>query len=587
MSSPDFSGGSLAPWIGQGVSLANGGALVFPVPSTVGATAWTIDHVVNMGTDRGTNPGPWSLIYVDANRLFPRIEWSIDIQPANISGPAHDQLNLVFYVVTGPDTSTATTLTTQDHGMWDGLPHHLRLSTSQSGSNISWSLYADGQQFSGTVSSQTLQAPTGLEFNPQEQQTPTFLAGQAAVWSTATPSLSAADAYSATSGWAGELATARLARLCAEEGVPLTLSATASHLAMGPQRVDTLLNLLRECEAADGGILFDGLTAGLNYLSYPDRVNQAVALALDTKRRQVKLPFAPIEDDQRVRNDMTVTRPNGSFARVTDPVHIAANGLYDSSATRNVQFDSMLANQAGWAVRLGTVPEMRVPGVSLQLIDHPELWAAWLATTLGERITAANLPAQYPPGVLDMILEGYTETWDSASWRVDLNTSPYAPWIAATLNGLFRLEMVGQSLGAGLAPGATSLTLATSAGHQLFTTSAQYPADFPVDLNVGGWPVRVTATSSPLTDAFGRTVSNGWGNADTGQAWTIGSGSTADFSVGSGTGKQSHAAVNSLHAAQLNLGSSDVDYTVDVSVPIGSAVGASVTQWVIGRLSDL
>jgi hypothetical protein len=121
---------------------------------------------------------------------------------------------------------------------------------------------------------------------------------------------------------------------------------------MGPQTVATLLSLLRECEAADGGILYDGANAGLTYLARQDRYNLPVSMALSGTQSQVKLPFLPIEDDQRVRNDVTARRTGGGSAQFTDPVHIAANGLYDTSVTLNVASDADLLDQAAWRVHL-------------------------------------------------------------------------------------------------------------------------------------------------------------------------------------------------------------------------------------------
>jgi len=151
--------------------------------------------------------------------------------------------------------------------------------------------------------------------------------------------------------------------------------------------------------------------------------------------------------------------------------------------------------------------------MSLQLIDRPELWAAWLATTLGGRVTAANLPAQYPPGILDLIVEGYTSTWDSSSWTINLNTSPFAPWrifqIAAASgdNSEFvgHLDTDNSALNANITATATSIAVKTNSG-PLWTTTAD---DFPFDINVDGERMTVTnitGSSSPQTFTVTRGV---------------------------------------------------------------------------------
>lgn len=396
----------------------------------------------------------------------------------------------------------------------------LRVDAAQSGGDIAVTLNvrpnAAGYQASGTVVGATLAGVNGVNACPdQPALAGEFSVGHIRVWdgNSAPDFKTSSTAVSAWNGWPGEIATDRLTRLCAEQGVLITVTGTST-TTMGVQGVDTFLNLLREVETADIGILYAGFGPGLSYLARPARENLPVSLALDTKRQQVKLPFSPTEDDQRIRNDWTVSRPGGTFAQFTDPVHIAANGLYDTSATLNLASDGDLLYQAQWRGHLGTVEEMRVPGLSLQLIDRPELWAAWLATTLGARVTAANLPAQYPPGVLDMIVEGYTETWDSSSWKVDLNTSPFAPWrifqIAAASgdNGEFvgHLDTDGSTLQSGINATIASIGLVTAATNALWTTVAD---DFPFDINIDGERMTVTnitGAASPQTGTVTRSV---------------------------------------------------------------------------------
>lgn len=465
-----------------------GGTMIGGVPAGTSTTAWRVEFVTKFNAFA---PAAFAaaLQWFTSGTIS---LWEIDGSPVG-SGGLYIQYITAGGTPGGPFVSNVRV----DDNNW----HHIRVDASQSGGNIALTVKLDGATvITQTLTTQTMGAVNTVIINPtgdQTEEVPSI--GHITVWA---PFSSSIDTVTAFNGYVGESAGARIVRLCGENGVPVSVSSTTGTTPMGPQTVAPLPSLLRECEFADGGILYDGQGAGLNYLARKDRHNLPVSMALDTKLQQVKLPFAPAEDDQRIRNDWTLTRVGGSFARFTDPVHIAANGLYDTSATINNGSDGELLNQAAWRVHLGTVEEMRVPGLSLQLVDRPELWASWFATTLGERMTVANLPAQYPPGILDLILEGYTQTWDSSSWRVDLNTSPYQPWNVDALGTTFRLELAGQTLNANLNPGATTLSLATAAGYNLFTTSARFPGDFPMDLNIGGWQIHVTdasGSSSPQT----------------------------------------------------------------------------------------
>lgn len=300
---------------------------------------------------------------------------------------------------------------------------------------------------------------------------------------------SAVDASS--DAYAGESASVRLARLCREEGIEATISNTSA-VTMGPQRPLSFLTLIRESETADQGVLYDGVTAGLTYLAHNDRYNRAVALALDCKQAQVKLGFAPTEDDQSIVNDWTVTRPGGGTAFAIDPSHIFANGRYSSSIESNVETDGLLIDDAGWRLHLGTVDEMRVRQVSLQLVDHPELWASALALRPGHRLTVTNLMSQYPPGTLDLVCEGFTATADATSWRMDINCSPYSPWDVGVMD-TNRLDCANSVLGTSMTTSTTSIDVLVSDG--CFWTHAD--GDFGII--IGGEEMTVTAVGATTT----------------------------------------------------------------------------------------
>lgn len=79
-----------------------------------------------------------------------------------------------------------------------------------------------------------------------------------------------------------------------------------------------------------------------------------------------------------------------------------------------------------------------------------------------------------------------------------------------------------------------------------------------------------------IRDTFGRIVSNGWGSADTGQAWTTNGGLASDYSVNGSKGFHRHTTVNVMRNSIINLpaGAYDVQVAINPSV---TATGASLT----------
>lgn len=316
--------------------------------------------------------------------------------------------------------------------------------------------------------------------------------------------------YNSYTGNVGETATARLTRLCAEQGISLSLTGT-SDVTMGPQGIDTLLNLLRECETTDGGVLGDGFGPGLTYVARQSRYNQSAVITLNMATGEVDDPFAPIDDDQRNRNSYKVDRKNGSSATFTDrtgPLGSDTIGLYDSSLTVNSQDDTGLMNRAAWEVRRGTIDGLRYPTLNLDLRATPARVTDWLGVQCGERadiLNVSSVAVQHPPGTVSLIVEGYTETLSPLDWTVAATCSSATPYRNMVITPdspsaeyAWRIDSGASTLAQDYAAGVTSLSVRVSDGY-LWSTFA---GDYPVDISVGGVQVTVNAvsgTSSPQT----------------------------------------------------------------------------------------
>jgi hypothetical protein len=96
---------------------------------------------------------------------------------------------------------------------------------------------------------------------------------------------------------------------------------------------------------------------------------------------------------------------------------------------------------------------------------------------------------------------------------------------------------------------------------------------------IGVRPHWTAGAQMDAADAFPRTVSNGWGSADTGGAWTtsLGSGTVtaANWSVGSGVGSMAIAAAPGVRRSTLaGVVTADADHYVTIKAP--QATGASL-----------
>ena len=95
---------------------------------------------------------------------------------------------------------------------------------------------------------------------------------------------------------------------------------------------------------------------------------------------------------------------------------------------------------------------------------------------------------------------------------------------------------------------------------------------------------QVTPVASIAADTFARTVTNGWGSADVGGAWSL-SGTTSAFSVAGATGQVRLAAPSVAPTASLaSVSATNVDLLVDVSAD-KVATGNGITVVLIARKS--
>jgi len=396
------------------------------------------------------------------------------------------------------------------------------LHAQQQGGNILYTWYVDGVAQGGTFPGQAtlpdIAGPiTSIAINDVAIPGATLgtTVGQISHLVVASPSqLSAVHgaAVPAMSGYVGERAGDRVTRLAGEEGVPLQLiGSPADTPAMGPQSARTLLELVAECADADGGMVHDRRdAAALRYRTRAADYNTTPALTLSYG--ELADGLEPVDDDQLIRNDITVEREGGSSVRVAredGPLSVQnppdGVGQYEESVTLNVASDDQLTDIASWRLHLGTVDEARVPVVTVKLHRQPHLIPGVLATDVRSRIQLTGLPPWLPPGPVDLLVNGYRETLEPFRWVVEYNCVPGSPWRVGVVGDttLGRADTDGAELAAPVDADDTTLMVATTAG-PLWTTD-----ETPFDVVVGGEVMRVTTVagaSSPQTVTVARSI---------------------------------------------------------------------------------
>lgn len=488
----------MAPWLPPVVGPGATGQIQVEGDLTMppGTTEWWVDFACMIGPATAAR-----------TRLFgdgpaadgaPRIDWEIDVNGV-FSGGA---IRLYRYTEEATSGSVLQVGEVLIPGIGDDALHHYRLRVSDVGADVTWAIDRDGVEVdSDTIAASALWQPgTKVRVTTFDSGLEAHGYGYLSVWAAQPPDIS-----SAVHGYRYEPAAVRVRRTCDETGIRITIDGDpAASEPMGPQYPGQVLDTLRSCEAADRGVLGeDGF--GLHYLPRAERYNRTAALVIDADERELHKDFAPRRDLQRVRNEWTVGRRDGSQATVRDAVHQSRRGkLADSSPDLDVASDLVLADHASWRVHEGTTPGMRHPELATNLHAAPELIDAWLGLRLGDWVAAINMMPQYPPGGLLQLVEGRKQTVRHRTWFAGLQVSPAAPWIVGIAEDevLGRADTDGSELTADFDAGVdTSMSVAVTAG-ELWITTAAFAVQFPFDIQCAGVHLRVTGItggSSPQT----------------------------------------------------------------------------------------
>lgn len=418
------------------------------------------------------------------------------------------------------DSDGNSLLSDSAYGPMNGFAYRMSFELTQSGGNINYAVHwtaiggSTAFGFSGTVNTRTFSRIKTILIDPTNNMDDVTI-GHISVHSQITDMF---DIVRQMEGWSGETAGRRIERLCSEEGVPFrAIGDLDDTTRLGVQRPGALLDLLRECEDADLGTLFEPRELlGIGYRTRASMYNQDPAVGFDYANGELSDSLNPVDDDQNIHNSVVVSRSGGGSARVdiTDgPVSTQAPpdgvGTYSSQPSVSLEDDEQCAYQASWRAHLGTVDEARYPQISVnfaadQVVANATLVRQLLEHEVGDRLTVAHPPAWLPPDQISQLVQGYTETFEDFKHDMTLNCSPASPYEIAVY-GTDRYDTAGSALNSGCTSTATSISVKTLLG-PIWTQAA---GDMPFDIAVGGEQMTVTAisgASSPQTFTVTRSV---------------------------------------------------------------------------------
>jgi hypothetical protein len=242
------------------------------------------------------------------------------------------------------------------------------------------------------------------------------------------PTLSATNYLAGTSGFSGEDADVRVQRLAryADLTSVTVQGSTFDPIASQGPAGSTVVARLREVEATESARLFAqrdgyGLTFQSRDLRYnPDPASEAFTIAYaDLETGNVQLA----DDDQKLCNSLSGSRPGGATQRVTAPSSILAFGLYDPGAVSILKTsDLSVLDALYWRVSRYADPPPELREVPIEAYTM-STYLAILGADISSYFSVTGMPSQAPTSSTRATVEGYTETIKSRSHVIQFHTS--------------------------------------------------------------------------------------------------------------------------------------------------------------------
>lgn len=433
-------GGTLTFGTGTGPSTDGLSTPVFAPASSTAGLCLTMDAVQPL-TDAATRPGTYTFECWFSTTVKGRV-----IMAWQGNDPITFDNSIVFLldattgalVIETRDAGALTTTTVATGNLANGAVHHLVYDDRQGALGTDQYTMVDGTVRSVVIS-------------PQRDQLRRLTVGaynSARLWDGSIshvavylhnsnpriPQSSFTAHYTAgTTAFAGESADTRMARLLTYTGIYSLITAGAfSAVAAQGELGQNVLAHMREVEATESGkvVCSRGSTSSgsIVFQSRTVRYNPMPALTLAWSDTETD-DGAWADDDQKLINTVTASRPNGAVQVITDAASIAAYGPYEptTGTTLLKVSDAEVIDAATWLVSRYADPPPELRQLEVDAYSMPTAtYAALLEADVSTVIALTGLPSQAPAATTTVFVEGYTETITQAGHKLTFHTSAAA-----------------------------------------------------------------------------------------------------------------------------------------------------------------
>ncbi|GAB7005155.1 hypothetical protein JCM18899A_26280 [Nocardioides sp. AN3] len=196
---------------------------------------------------------------------------------------------------------------------------------------------------------------------------------------------------------------------------------------------NTALDVLRTYANSNGGVFFCDEQNRPTYKGRDEYFGGTSTLTLSDAGGAAVEPGLTFEvDEERIVNQATVTRRNGSVQVLKDTASQATYGPIGEDLESWAATDEMAASVGYWRLHERSTALTRCDQVVLKVSAIPLGFATIAGLSFGQRITLGDLPVTAPYSSAEFIIEGIrhdvTVDGETYEWTTTLSLSPAEPW---------------------------------------------------------------------------------------------------------------------------------------------------------------
>jgi hypothetical protein len=312
--------------------------------------------------------------------------------------------------------------------------------------------------------------------------------------------LQSGTALAVFNGYAGERVLSRYVRILTEIGMGALAfysgGPASNSLPMGPQPIDSVINILKEVRDTDGGMLTDEQGgAGLNFRMRRGLYTKAVAYTFDYAAGHIAPPFRRLTGADNISNVVTVkntdqgeytaTLTTGANSTAPPPAGISEKR---TSVDVNLSNDQDVTDRATWELARLSIEGPRYGEFTVDLLKNPGLAAGLAALREGDHVVITG----YPPDDVHLLITGIKGTTGAIARTMTFQVEPYDVYRVGIWDATdWRYDARTSTLAAAATSTATSLSLSCTDPNDVWSTTTPYA------LLIGGERVTATVMTAP------------------------------------------------------------------------------------------